>query len=185
MPTPQAAPRDALPAEMRSRLLTNRHGKLTAAQWKELVLEPLTGLLLLTLPALMVLGPRLLAFAGVGLWVGLGVLAALAVMLGLRARRYARLPLDSAVLHTGAATRPRWALWRADALYTDGGEAIRFRRWLAPRLPLRPNSAYRVYYLREKTRAVLLSLAPADHPDAESWQPGPAFYDRRARRSLK
>lgn len=186
MPADNAAPRDALPAEMRSRLLENRHGRLAAAQWKELVAEPLVALLLLTLPALFILGPRLLALFAAGAWLVLGAGAAgLAVMLGLRARRYARLPLHAATLRTDAHPRPGWALWRADVLYTEAGEALRFRRWLAPRLPLRPNRAYLVYYLREESRAVLLSLAPADHPEAASWRPGPAFYDRGARRARK
>jgi hypothetical protein len=170
---------------MQARLLVNRHGKLATAQWKELVMEPVVGLLLLVLPALFILGPRLLAFAATGAWLGLALVAVLAVMLGLRARRYARLPLHAATLYTGASPRSGWAPWRADVLYTEAGEALRFRRWLAPRLRLRANRAYLVYYLREDTRCVLLSLAPADHPEAESWRPGPAFHDRHTRRLVR
>lgn len=181
--TPDLPACDTLPATMRARLLVNRHGRLAADQWRELVMEPVVGLLLLMLPAAFILGPRLLALVAAGVWlVPVAGLVIVAAVLALRARRYARLPLHSATLYTNAAPRPGWALWRPDVLYTGAGEALRFRRWLAPRLPLRPNRAYLVYYLREDTRCVLLSLAPADHPDAESWQPGPAFHDRQARR---
>ena len=55
--------RERVSSQMRSRLLTNRHGKLTSAQWKDMVTEPLGVMLLLLAPANIILGPRLLRFA--------------------------------------------------------------------------------------------------------------------------
>ena len=177
------APRDQVSMQMRQRLLTNRHGKLTTSQWKDMVTEPLGVLLLLLAPAIIILGPRLLHFATRFLVVGLVVLVLVVVIPMLfRARRYARAPVYFERLYGGDRPAARLLFWRPQVLYTGKGKAIAFKKRLAPSTRLRANHAYIVYYLREADHHVLLSLAPADHPDAEKWQPSASFHARQAKR---
>lgn len=167
---------------MRARLLTNRHGKLTSDQWKDMVTEPLATLGLLLLPAVVILGPRLGAFIWGGfVLVSLGALIVLGAMLALRARRYARAPVHFAVLRAGNSP-PFWAFWRPLVFHTETGAEQRFGKRLAPYTRLQRNREYLVYFLREDAADVLLSLAPVDHPDAALWQPSAYFQDRFAQR---
>lgn len=176
--------RDELSQEMRSRLLTNRHGKLTGDQWKDMVTEPLVVLLLLMIPVILLAGPRISALVTRGWLVLLGALVMLVVIpVLLRARRYALAPVYFEQLYAGERPGSIFFFWRPQVLYTADGREMRFRRRLAPMLYLRPNRAYLVYYLRDAGQNVLLSIAPADHPDAERWQPSAAFHERFARRA--
>lgn len=177
---------DNVSAQMRSRLLTNRHGKLTTDQWKDIVTEPLITLLLLLTPAIVILGPSLFLLT-LRIFFVLLVVVAIIVMIPMvfRARRYARAPIYFERLYAGDHPTRRLFFWRPQVLYTEEGEALRFTKRLAPFLPLRPNHAYVTYYLREADQHVLLSLAPADHPEAEKWQPSTTFYDRQARRTRR
>ncbi len=173
---------DSVSPEMRRRLLTNRNGKLTADQWLDLVTEPLVGLLLLLPPVLLIFGPRIAIFK-LAFWVVLlAALAAMFVPAILRARRYARAPLHFDTLYAGARAAPFWRFWRPPALRTASGEQVRFSRRLAPYTPLRRDCAYHVYYLKDSEGLTLLSIAPADHPDARLWQPTEAFAARFERR---
>jgi len=175
---------DSISSAMRTRLLENRHGRLTADQWKDIVTEPLVMLLLLLTPAIILLGPRL-AFT----FRALGVIAAILILvvivpMGFRAWRYARAPVQFARLY--ASDNPlarRFLFWQPDILYTESGEPLKFKKRLAPRTGLRANHAYLVYYLQERDHNVLLSLAPAQHPDSEKWQPSETYYARYARRT--
>lgn len=166
---------------MRARLLSNRDGRLTPGQWRDMVTEPLVMLLLLLVPGIMIVGPRL--FIGAGWLIGLGGLAALAVVLLLRAQRYARLPVHYAVLSAADEFRPFWMFWKAQTFYTEAQKPLRFHKSLAPYLPLRGGERYLVYYLKDAGTNVLLSLAPADHVEASQWQPSPLFEARFKRRS--
>jgi hypothetical protein len=169
---------------MRSRLLENRHGRLTTDQWKDMVTEPLVMLLLLLTPAVILLGPRLaFAFRTLGILVGI-VIFVVIVPMGFRAWRYARAPVQFARLY--ASDNPlasRFLFWRPQILYTESGKPVKFKKRLAPMTGLHANHAYLVYYLRESDHNVLLSLAPAQHPDAEKWQPSEKYYARYARRT--
>ncbi len=165
----------------RARLLVNRHGKLTTDQWKDMVTEPLVTVGLLLLPGVIILGPRLGAF----IWGGFAAvtLLALAALLIGRGRRYARAPVHFSVLHTGSSVRAFWAFWKPLTLYTAAGDTVQFGKRLTPYNRLQPNRDYLVYYLKDRDTNVLLSLAPADHPDADLWQPSEVFQERLARRS--
>ena len=91
---------DSVPPEMRGRLLSNREGKLTGEQWKDMVSEPLVIVLLLAAPAIMVLGPRLLlGFRGF-LFIAAVVLLVVMVPTLWRAFRYWRAPVHFAELYT-------------------------------------------------------------------------------------
>lgn len=175
--------RDSVNEYMRARLLVNRQGRLTTDQWKDMVTEPLAVLGLLLVPGVFILGPRLGAFIWGGFaLVTVAAVIALAVSLVLRARRYARAPVHFAVLRAGAATPPFWAFWQPTVLYTETGEPLRFGKRLAPYTRLRRDLVYLVYFLQEDKTNVLLSLAPADHPDAELWQPSATFHSRFSQR---
>lgn len=170
---------DSVNEHMRARLLVNRHGRLTTDQWKDMVTEPLATLGVLLIPGVVILGPRLGAFIWGGFaLVTVAAIVALAVSLALRARRYARAPIHFAVLRAGAATPPFWAFWQPTVLYTDAGEALHFGKRLTPYTRLQRDLTYLVYFFQEDKTNVLLSLAPANHPDAELWQPSATFHSR-------
>jgi hypothetical protein len=176
--------RDEVSAEMRDRLSNNRHGRLTVDQWKDMVTEPIIILLMLTIAAVLVFGPRLLVLTARGMvFLVLAVLLMLVVPLAFRAWRYARAPVHFERLYASDNPASAVLFWRPQVLYTENGTEIRFRRRLAPITQLRPNRAYCVYYLRDAGQYVLLSMAPADHPDAERWQPSQTFHERFARRT--
>lgn len=180
----QSMTRERVSVQMRERLRANRFGKLTSSQWKDMVTAPLTTLLILLAPALLLLGPRVVALSARWLLIG-GVifLAVLLVTTLFRARRYARAPIYFDTLYAPDRPLPPWLFWRPQILQTASGEAMRFERRLAPYVRLQPNQPYLVYYLREPGYDVLLSIAPAQHPDAAHWQPTEAFYDRQRSRA--
>ena len=147
-----------------------------------MVTEPLVTLGLLLIPGAVILGPRLGAFIWGGfVVVTLAALIALAVTLLARARRYSRTPVHYAVLLAGDHVPPFWAFWRPTVLYAENGDAKRFGKRLAPYTRLRRGQPYMVYFLQEDQTNILLSIAPADHPDAERWQPSVQFQHRLSR----
>lgn len=167
--------------EMRSRLLMNRHGKLTSDQWKDMVTDPIVKLLLLLVPIILFFGPFAARLTFRAWWI---ILIALILVLGLplilRARRYARAPLQFAQLYSGSSPLSPWMFWRPYTFFTAAGEPLRFGKRLAPFTLLKPDHLYLVYYLEDPGDRVLLSLAPAD--EAAEWQPSEHFYARQARR---
>jgi hypothetical protein len=176
--------RDPVVPEMRHRLIANRDGRMTPGQWGEMISQPLVVLVLLTGFALAAFGPRLLPLLRfwwivVPLLLGLVFLPAI-----LRAFRYARAPIHFAKLTAGA--QPLTLFRKSMLFYTGADEAIRFGKSLAPRLPLQTDVEYLVYYLEDGQGKVLLSAAPAEHPDAEYWLPTKQFqvrFDRRRSQS--
>lgn len=169
---------DDITPEMRRRLMTNCNGKLTTDQWWDLTTEPLVGLLLLLPPLILLFGSRVAIFKltfWVMLLLGLGVLFVPVIF---RARRYARAPVYFGTLYARSGAAPFWKFWRPPVLFAASGEEVRFSRRLAPYTPLRRDRAYHVYYLRDAEESTLLSIAPADHPDAERWKPTEAFAAR-------
>ena len=164
--------------EMKKRLRANRRGKLTTGQWLDMVTEPLAPLLLLMVPALMIVGPRIAYFLRWLPWLaGLFVVLFVIPMI-FRARRYARRPLCFARLWAQEDAPPWWMFWRPQVLYTQSGEPLRFDKRLAPRMSLHYGKPYIAYYLEDPDHMVLLSIAPADHPEAEKWHPAEAFKER-------
>jgi len=168
-----------IPDEMRVRLLANRNGKLTTQQYKDVITAPLATLLLLLTTLIIILGARFAILLTRGLWILLLVgIVVLLVPLAMRARRYARAPVHFAVLNAGDHPRSFWQFWKSQEMQTQAGNAVQFRTRLAPYLPLKVNCDYLVYYLEEPDGGILLSLAPADHPDAENWRPTSVFDTR-------
>jgi len=169
---------------MRRRLERNRQGRLAGAQLLAIITRPLTALLVLLAPLVVVLGPRLLALSlrGIGLLTIL-VLVLLLLPALLRARRYARAPLHFAQLRACSAPVARLFFWRPLVMVDADGAPLRFQRRLTPLPRLRSGQAYLVYYLEEAGQRVLLGLVSADHPAARHYQPTEAFWRRAQQRS--
>lgn len=163
---------------MRLCLEANRHGRLSTGQWLDIVTEPLTPALLLMLPAIVVFGPRLLALLRWLPVILLLVVVLIIVPLIFRARRYARGALRFAVLETRTGLPPRWMFWKHPVFTTQDGKTLRFAKRLVSHMPLQRGQTYLAYYLDDPGGLVLLSLAPANHPDAEGWHPSEAFKKR-------
>lgn len=169
-------------SQMQRLLASNRNGKLNGDQWRELVLEPLAPLLFLLLPAILFLGPRLALLS----WkVVLAGLVFFAVWMIYRARRYARLPIHSAVLYLSEQKLSSWKVWKPPVMQLESGDQVYFGQRLAPHVPLKKGEAYRVYYLQDRGKKILLSLAPVAHPQAQLWEPSAQFEQRfRQRRGV-
>jgi hypothetical protein len=178
----QKRKRDILTDEMRSRLTSNRLGRLTAHQWLTITLDPVVTLLLLLSPAIVVFAWRLPILLSRGMLLILIGSVVVAAMLALRARRYARMPLHYRVLYAAGGALTGWQFWRAPAFYDDTGRVYRFTRWLAPSAGLIPDHAYMVYYLEDGRSRVLCSLCPLTHVDAEKLQPSVEFHRRMEKR---
>jgi len=179
---------DIISDEMRQRLLANRDGRIATDQWLDLVTEPLVILLLLVVPLAVILAPRF-AFFALSLRLPLILLVVL-IALGLptliRARRYARARIHFDVLYADERRHAPLLFWKPQRFETKDGRIVEFSRRLAPYMFYRPGYPYLVYYIEEPRGLVLLSVAPADHPDAESWYPTKfCFAQRRARRSSR
>jgi hypothetical protein len=173
--------RDEVVPEMRERLLANRSGRLTVGQWLDLIAQPLITLVVLSGAAFIVFGARMVALLRVW-WILLPVIGLLVVLpVILRAYRYARAPIHFARLYGNP--QARWVFWQQQTFHTDADELVAFRHRLAPRLPLKLNHEYLVYFLDEPSGKVLLSVAPADHEDADLWLPTRHFEARYERRT--
>jgi hypothetical protein len=175
---------DVVSDAMRQRLETNRNGEIATDQWLDLVTEPLVALLLAVPAALVVLGPRFSMFAVTLRMPVLLLLGALAIIvpLVLRARRYARARIRFAVLNADQNVAAPLMFWRPQRFETQDGKPVRFNKRLAPHMFYRPGYPYLVYYIEDKGSNVLLSVAPADHADAEKWRPT-RFFEMRQRRA--
>ncbi len=171
--------RNILSDDMRLRLLHNRRGRLTTQQWLALVTEPLVPILLLIAPAILIFGPRLAAMARLLPFLLLLGVILLGAMLITRARRYARKPLHFAVLYAEKDGATIWQFWKRPTLQTRSGIALKFNKSIAPPLKIQQGQTYIAYFLVDSDRYILLSIAPAEHPDAELWYPANAFAKRQ------
>ncbi len=175
--------RDPVLPEMRQRLLANRDGRITANQWIDLIAQPLLILGVLLGLAYIVFGRYMVRLTANYWWVLVPLIILLVLVpLIARAYRYARAPVHFARLYAGV--QPWWGFgfWKPQIFYTEHDKEMAFPRRMAPRLPLRIDCEYLVYYLEDGQGKVLLSAAPADHDDAELWLPTKQFEARHERR---
>ncbi|GEM_PF-515874 len=175
---------DILTDEVRERLAANREGALTTRQWIDLVTEPLTGFLVLLAPAILILGLRVIP----GLRIGFPMIlliggALLAWLLISRARHYARMPVSFGRFFSDVRPRPVWQFWRPVMFYRENDDPLVFNNWQPPRAPLRFNAEYLIYYMEDRGKRTILSIAPADHAEAKRWLPTTQFHERYNRRS--
>ncbi|MDX2138907.1 MAG: hypothetical protein SF123_12510 [Chloroflexota bacterium] len=170
--------RDTTYTAMVERLRRNRDGRLTAEQWLSITVEPLITVLILLTPILIVMILRLGAFTRLlPIFLVLLAFGTLAMLL-FRARRYARLPMQTGVLYAAEQPMLRRLLTKTAVFYDDAGNVYRFSHWLAPRIPILPNQAYRIYYLKDSDRTVLCSVIPEDNPEAAQFAPSHSFQHR-------
>lgn len=161
---------EKLPRETRDNLKRNREGRLSSRQWLQLITEPLTTLLLLSVPLILIAGRygpagRLIVFALIGAFV---------LTMAMRALRFARVKLCYRVLYADGA-QSRWKLWRKTTMASKSGDAIRFNHRLSGRLRLQPDQALHTYYIEAGGRRILLNAVPKRHPDAELAEPSIHF----------
>ena len=162
--------RERLSVELKRDLERNREGRLSSRQWRQLITEPLTTLLLLSVPIILLLG----RYGPAGRVIVLALVAGFLLTMGLRALLYARVKLNYRVLYVEGMPA-RWKLWRKTSLTSKTGEAIRFNHRLAERQKLKPDQALHVYYCEAGGRRVLLSMLPKRHPLADLAEPSPSF----------
>lgn len=166
--------------EMRRLLAMNREGKLTSDQWLAAVFEPLTPLLILLTPFIILLAAQ----AGrVGVMLGLGLGFVGTLWLGLsRMWRYARTPIQFSVMAASGDFQPIRLFGPPRFLALDT-TAFTFKRRYTPKFALTKGLSYGVYWMDDGNAPVLLSLYPIDHPNASSWKQSPAFEPRRLKRT--
>ena len=159
-----------LPPDLISDLQRNRDGRLSSRQWIALITEPLSALLLLSLPLILLAGRygpagRLIVLALVGAFLG---------TVAMRAWRFARVTLSYRVLFADE-TPARWRFWRKTALSSKSGEIVRFDKRLGSKLQLEAAQSLHVYYLESGGRRILLNAIPRNHPRADLAEPASSF----------
>ena len=170
--------KDKLPRETRNDLKRNREGRLSSRQWLQLITEPLTTLLLLSVPLILIAG----RYGPAGRLIVFALLGAFVLTMAMRALRFARVKLSYRVLYADGSNS-RWKLWRKTTLASKSGESIRFDHRLSGRLNAPLDQALHTYYVEAGGRRILLTAVPKRHPEAELAEPsihfeqaGGAFY---------
>lgn len=172
---------------VRNWLLTNRNGRLASDQWLNLVTEPLATLILLSIPVVLLfaftpLDDMLLMMRYTRVILPLFPVVIVFVLLA-RARYFATSVVQYQVLYAGhEEPGPFWRFARQLTMFTEQGEPVPFDHFISAPPHLEPDMPYMIYYLEQKERRTLLSFAPLEHPNAESWQPTEQFYRRQRRR---
>ncbi|MDE2638038.1 MAG: hypothetical protein OXI30_16860 [Chloroflexota bacterium] len=161
---------EKLTRETLDNLKRNREGRLSSRQWLQLITEPLTTLLLLSVPLILIAG----RYGPAGRLIVLALIGAFVLTMAMRALRFARVKLCYRVLYANA-TQPRWKLWRKSTLASKSGESIRFDHRLSGRLKVEPDQALHAYYIEAGGRRILLTAVPRRHPDAELAEPSTHF----------
>jgi len=165
--------------QMRERLLANRHGKLHTDQWREVVTEPVVTVMLLMVPAVILLRSFLLTLFVGGLWmIGVGALIVAGVMLIMRARRYARVPVYFGLFRAPEKIDSKWKFWKPIMLKTTDGTDLLLKHSLSPDKRFQAGQEYLLYYLMSSDGNTLLSFAPTDHIDSAVWWPSNNFKTR-------
>ena len=161
---------EKLTRETLDNLKRNRDGRLSSRQWLQLITEPLTTLLLLSVPLILIAG----RYGPAGRLIVIALIGAFVLTMAMRALRFARVKVCYRVLYADAMG-PRWKLWRKTTLASKSGESIRFDHRLSGRLKLEPDQALHAYYIEAGGRRTLLSAVPKRHPDAELAEPSIHF----------
>lgn len=154
----------------------NRDGRLSTRQWLELAAEPLTTLLLLSVPLALLLG----RYGMGGRLLLLALVAGFILTIALRAFRFSRVKLCYRILYP-EANHARWLFWKKTVFASKSGEAVRFHKRIAGKIKLQPDRAMCVYYFDFGERRVLVSMIPEEHPKADLAEPSAAFLNRGGR----
>ncbi len=154
----------------------NREGRLSSRQWLELITEPLTSLLLLSVPLALLLG----RYGMAGRLLVVALIIGFLVTVALRALRFSRVNLCYRVLYL-EEIHPRWRFWRKTSFASKSGEQVRFHKRIASKIKLQPESGLCVYYFDFGQRRVLVSMIPEEHPKADLAEPSASFVNRGGR----
>lgn len=154
----------------------NREGRLSSRQWLELITEPLTSLLLLTVPLALLLA----RYGMAGRLLVVALILGFLLTVALRAFRFSRVKLCYRVLYP-AEIHPRWRFWKKTTLASRAGESVRFDKRIASRVKLQPDQGLYVYYFDFGGRRVLISMIPEEHPKADLAEPSASFVHRGGR----
>ena len=159
--------------DLKKDLDRNRDGRLSTRQWIELITEPVTQLLLLSVPLILISG----RYGPAGRMVVLAIVLGFVAMIIFRAIRFSRVKLHHRVLYV-EQSHPRWMIWRKTKLMTKTGESVKFDYRLASKLRLEKEQTVMVYYLEVGDRRILVSFLPEKHPFASSALPTRLFSAR-------
>ncbi len=159
-----------LPAELIKDLQRNRDGRLSSRQWIALITEPLSALLLLSIPMILLAG----RYGPAGRMIVLALVAAFAITIAMRAWKFARVKLSYRVLFAEQVA-PRWQFWKKTTLTSKSGEPMRFQRRLGSKLKLAAEESLHVYYIESGGRRIMLNMLPRNHPRAEIAEPTSTF----------
>ena len=161
---------DQLTRELRKDFERNRDGRLSSRQWIQLITEPLSTLLLLSVPLILLAG----RYGPAGRVIVLALMAGFALTIALRALRFARVKLCYRVLFAEGMPA-RWMFWRKTTLTSKNGEPIRFNHRLSNLRKLKPDQALHVYFVEVGGRRILLSMIPRKHEGASLAEPSDVF----------
>lgn len=161
---------EKLSRETRKDLKRNRDGRLSSRQWLQLITEPLTTLLLLSVPLILIAG----RYGPAGRLIVIALIGAFVLTMAMRAWRFARVKLCYRLLYTDGLGS-RWKLWRKTTLASKSGESIRFDHRVSGRLKFEPDQALHTYFVEAGGRRILLAALPKRHPDAELAEPSAHF----------
>ena len=151
----------------------NREGRLSTRQWIALTTEPLTTLLLLSVPIILIFG----RYGVAGRALALALIGGFALTIVLRAFRFARVKLCYRVLYS-AESNSRWRFWRKPRFSDQFGETVPFDKGLVKATKAPRDRAFRVYFFELAKRRVLISLIDDSHPKADLAQPSEEFANR-------
>ena len=161
---------EQLTRELRKDFQRNRDGKLSTRQWIELITEPLTSLLLLSVPLILLAG----RYGPAGRLMVLALVAGFALTMGLRALRFARVKLSYRVLFA-ERLHARWMFWRKTTLTDKAGQPIRFDHRLGSKLKVKTDQPLHVYYIEAGGRRIVVNMLPQKHPEASLAEPSEYF----------
>lgn len=169
--TPQRISKDLLNDFSR-----NRDGRLSSRQWLELITEPLTSLLLLSVPLALLLG----RYGMAGRLLVVVLIVGFLLTMAMRAFRFARVKLCYRVLYP-EEIHPRWRFWKKTKLASRSGESVRFDKRIANKVKLEADQGLCVYYFDIGERRILVSMIPEEHPKADLAEPSDVFVLRGGR----
>ena len=171
-----AATPERLSKDLLNDFKRNRDGRLSSRQWLELITEPLTSLLLLSVPLALLLG----RYGMAGRLLVVALILGFLLTVAMRAVRFSRVKLCYRVLYP-EEIHPRWRFWKKTTLASRSGESVRFDKRITSKVRMQLDQGLCVYYFDFGERRVLVSMIPEEHPKADLAEPSEVFIHRGGR----
>ncbi len=163
-------PTQELPAELRRDLERNREARLSSRQRIELITAPLSTLLLLSVPLILLAG----RYGPAGRVIVLALIAGFVITIGLRAFRFWRVKLCYRLLFAEATGASRF-FRRKTTLASQSGDTVKFDERLSRKQKIKPDQSLHVYFVETAGRRILLNMTPRDHDQAHLAEPSERF----------